>query len=76
LAVSLEEVAGKLWAGLVAQWEMDAELEALHASVAWVQDLVLDWANGPSCLAASLSMVAALLESRMDAAAANGVKAT
>jgi hypothetical protein len=34
---------------------------------------VLDWANGPSSLAASLSTGEQLLEGRVDAAVANGV---
>jgi hypothetical protein len=49
------------------------ELEALHASVTCVRDLVLDGIDGPSSLATSLSSVAELLEGRIDAAAATGV---
>jgi hypothetical protein len=40
----------------------------------WVWDLVLDNANGPSSLAASLSTVAGLLEGWVDAAATNEVR--
>jgi hypothetical protein len=58
---------------LAAQQEADVELEALWTSVARVQDLVLDKADGPSSLAASLSMVVELLESRVDIATANRV---
>jgi hypothetical protein len=58
---------------LVAQWEVDAELEALRYSAAWVQDLVLGGTNGSSSLAASVSMAAELLEDWIDAATANRV---
>jgi hypothetical protein len=54
--------------------EMDAELEALQTLVVWVQDLVLDNADGPSSLAASLSTVVELLEGQVNAAATNGVR--
>jgi hypothetical protein len=52
---------------------VDIEREALQPSVALVQALVLGNVNGPSSLAASLSMVAELLESRVNTAATNGV---
>jgi hypothetical protein len=39
-----------------------------------VWDLVLDNADGSSSLAASTSMVVELLEGRIDAATANGVR--
>jgi hypothetical protein len=52
---------------------MDAELEALQTMAAWVRDLVLDEANGPSSLVAPLSPVVEPLGGRIDAAAANGV---
>jgi hypothetical protein len=42
--------------------------------VARVWDLVLDWADGPSSLIASLSTVVEMLEGWVDAAAANGVR--
>jgi hypothetical protein len=73
LADYLDKATGQLGAKLAARWEVDAELEALRTSAAWVQDLVLDWADGPSSLVASLSTVAELLGGRVDAAAANGV---
>jgi hypothetical protein len=58
---------------LAARWEVDAELEALQTLAAWVQDLVLDNADGKSSLAASLSTVVELLEGQVDIAAANGI---
>jgi hypothetical protein len=59
---------------LDARWEVDAELEALRNSDAQVWYLVLDWADKPSSLAASLSMVAELLEGHIDIAVANGAR--
>jgi hypothetical protein len=53
---------------------VDAELEALRAFAARVQDLVLGGADGPSSLAASVSTAAELLEDRFDAAVANRVR--
>jgi hypothetical protein len=53
---------------------VDAELEALWTLVVRVRDLVLDWADGPSSLAVSLSMVVELLEGWVDATAANEVR--
>jgi hypothetical protein len=47
---------------------------ALWTSAAQVQDLVLESIDGPSSLAASLSMVAEQLKGRIDAAATNGVR--
>jgi hypothetical protein len=58
----LDEAAGQLGAELAARQEVDAELEALWTSTALVQNLVLDGADGPSSLAASLSTLAELLE--------------
>jgi hypothetical protein len=59
----------------LATWrEVDAELEALRASAAQVQDLVLGGVDGPSSLAASVSTTAELLEDRIDATTANGVR--
>jgi hypothetical protein len=52
---------------------VDAKLEALRTSALRVRDLVLDHANGPSCLAAYLSTAAELLEGRVDAVVANWV---
>jgi hypothetical protein len=74
LADCLDKVVGQLGAVLAAWWEVDAELEALWTSATWVQDLVLHNVDGPSSLAASLSTVAELLEGRVDASAANGVR--
>jgi hypothetical protein len=52
---------------------VDAELEALRTSVACVWDLVLGNTDGSSSRAASLTMVAELLEGWIDTTAANGV---
>jgi hypothetical protein len=46
---------------------VDAELEALQTLTACIRDLVLDNANGPSSLAAYLSMVMELLEGWINA---------
>jgi hypothetical protein len=67
-------LARQLGAELAAQREVDAELEALWTLVVRVRDLVLDWADGPSSLAVSLSMVVELLEGWVDATAANEVR--
>jgi hypothetical protein len=69
----LDEAVGRLEAELTAWRHVDADLEALRTSVAQVWDLVLDSIDGPSSLAASLSMMAELLKGQIDAAAANGV---
>jgi hypothetical protein len=53
--------------------QVDTELEALQTSATRVQDLVLDSIDGPSSLVVSLSMVAELLEGRIDATATNRV---
>jgi hypothetical protein len=52
---------------------VDAEWEVLQTLAAWIRDLVLDNADGPSSLATSISMVAELLEGWVDVAASNGV---
>jgi hypothetical protein len=52
---------------------VDTELEVLLTSAAQVKNLVLDNANGSSSMAASLSMVAELLEDWVDATATNDV---
>jgi hypothetical protein len=52
---------------------VDAELEAPQISAAWIRDLVLDRADGPSSLAASLSTATELLVGHIDAAIANAV---
>jgi hypothetical protein len=52
---------------------VDAEPGALWTLVARVRDMVLGNADGSSSLAACLSMVAELLEGRIDITVANGV---
>jgi hypothetical protein len=59
---------------LAALWEADAKLEALWAVAVQVWDLVLDNADVPCSLAASMSTMVELLESRIDATAANRVR--
>jgi hypothetical protein len=56
------------------QLVVDDELEALHCSVARVQDIVLDRADGSSSLVALLSLVMELLEDHIDATTTNGVR--
>jgi hypothetical protein len=73
LADHLDEAIGQLRVELSARWEVDPELEALQASAARVWDLVLGGTDGPSSMAASMSMVVELLEDRFDAATANRV---
>jgi hypothetical protein len=46
---------------------------ALRTLAARVQDLVLGSTDGPSSLAASISVAAELLKGQIDVAAANGV---
>jgi hypothetical protein len=55
-----------------ARQEADADLEALRTSSSWVQELVLDGADGPSSLVVSLSRAAKLLEGHVGTEAANG----
>jgi hypothetical protein len=69
----LDEANGGLEAELTARRQVDAELEALWTLATRVQDLVLDNIDGPSSLAASLSMVVELLKGRINAADANRV---
>jgi hypothetical protein len=52
---------------------VDAEPGALWTLVACVRDMVLGNADGSSSLVACLSMVAELLEGRIDITVANGV---
>jgi hypothetical protein len=52
---------------------VNAEPEALRTSATQVRDLVLDGADRPSSLAASLSTVAEMLEGHVDVMAAKGV---
>jgi hypothetical protein len=54
-------------------WEAVAVLKALQNSASRVWDLVLKESNETSSLAASLSLVADLIEDRVDDAVANGV---
>jgi hypothetical protein len=74
LADHLDKAARQLRVELAARWEVDVELEALRTLVTRVRDLVLDNADGPSSLAASMSIAVELLEGRIDAAAADGVR--
>jgi hypothetical protein len=74
LANDLDEAVGQLRAELAARREVDTELKALWCSAAWVQELVLDNADGPSSLVASLALAVELLEGRVDAMATNGVR--
>jgi hypothetical protein len=74
LADHLDEAVRQLGTELAARWEVDAELEALWTSATWVEDLVLDRADGPSSLAASLSSAVDLLEGWVDVMAANRVR--
>jgi hypothetical protein len=69
----LDEATRQLGAELAAWREADAELEALRTLTVQIRDLVLDTADGLSCLAASMSTVVELLEGHIDAATANGV---
>jgi hypothetical protein len=70
----LDEAVGWLDVELTTWQPVDAELEALRISNAWVHDLVLDNIYGPSSPAAPLSMVAELLKGRIDVAATNEVR--
>jgi hypothetical protein len=68
----LDKVARQLRVELAARRKADVELEALRALTARVWDLVLGGADRRSSLAASFSMMAELLEDKIDAASANG----
>jgi hypothetical protein len=70
----LAEAAGWLQLELTTRRLVHTELGALRSSAACVQDMVLGNANGLSSLTSSLSMVAELLEHRIDTAATNGVR--
>jgi hypothetical protein len=74
LADRLEEAKGQLAVEQVVHWEADTDLEALQNSTVRVQDLVLEWADEPSSLAAMLSSTAELLDGHINAAATNGVR--
>jgi hypothetical protein len=70
----LEGSAGRLEV-VLAEWrQVDAKLEVLQTSVALVRDLVLGDVDIPSSLVMSLSMVVEEVESRINTAAANGVR--
>jgi hypothetical protein len=69
----LEEGTGRLHAMQDEHWEAVAVLKALQNSASRVWDLVLKESNETSSLAASLSVVADLIEDRVDDAVANGV---
>jgi hypothetical protein len=69
----LEEVIGQIRAEQVARRAADAELEALWSSATRVQSLTLERADGMSSLVTSLSLVAELIEDRIDVTDANGV---
>jgi hypothetical protein len=73
LAGRLDKAIEQLGVELATWREVNAELEALRALATWVQDLVQDWADGSSSLAASMSMATALLEGHVDAIIANVV---
>jgi hypothetical protein len=74
LADHLDEAAGQLRAELAARQEVDTEQEAMWTSAAWVRDLVLDNADGPSSQVTSLSTAVELLEGRINATTAIGVR--
>jgi hypothetical protein len=69
----LGEATKRLEVGIAEHHQVDAELEALCALVVLVWDLVLGDVDGPSSLAASMSMAAELLEDGVENAAANRV---
>jgi hypothetical protein len=59
----------------LAVWcQVDNKLEALQTLAALIWDLVLGSVGGPSSLAASVCIVAELLEGQIDTAAADGVR--
>jgi hypothetical protein len=62
LADHLDEDTVQLGVKLAAQWEVDAELQALWTSATRVRNLVLDNTDGSSSLAASMSTAVELLE--------------
>jgi hypothetical protein len=70
----LDEAVEQLRVELAARREADAELEALRASAAQVQNSVLGNVDGPSSLAVSLSMAVELFEGRIDSATTNRVR--
>jgi hypothetical protein len=73
LADRLEEAVRWLWAKPVAQWEADAELEALQSFAARVHDIVLESPDETSSLAMSLSSAVEQIKDCIVAMATNGV---
>jgi hypothetical protein len=69
----LAKATRRLEAELTARWLVDIELGALQTLATHIRDLVLGNADGPSSLAASLSILAELLNGQIDTAAAIGV---
>jgi hypothetical protein len=69
----LAKATGRLEAELTARWLVDIELGALQTLATHIRDLVLGNADGPSSLAASLSILAELLNGQIDTATAIGV---
>jgi hypothetical protein len=69
----LAKATGRLEAELTARWLVDIELGGLQTLSTHIRDLVLGNADGPSSLAASLSILAELLNGQIDTAAAIGV---
>jgi hypothetical protein len=70
----LDEAAVQLEAELAAWHQVDVKLVALQTLVALVWDMVLGNVDGPSSLAASLSMVAKLHNGQIHIVAANGAR--
>jgi hypothetical protein len=58
---------------LAIQWKADVELEALQISAAQVWGMVLGSADGPSSLAASMSVAVEILKGQIDVAVTNRV---
>jgi hypothetical protein len=67
----LDEATRWLEVEMAKQHQVVTEQEALRTLAALARDLVLDDVNGPSSLAASLSMMVELLEGQIDTVAAN-----
>jgi hypothetical protein len=74
LADHLDKATGQLIVELAAQWEADAELEALQTLAAQVWDMVLGSVDVLSSLTASMSVAVELLEGQIDTATTNGVR--
>jgi hypothetical protein len=69
----LDETTGWLEVELTTRRLVDTKLEAVRTLAGWVWDLMLDSIDGPSPLAASLSMALKLLDGQIDATFINGV---